>query len=247
MNFQCPKILIASILFLLVSANIFAQERVYFNSYSEKVKNISDATYYEITVVDLNNKEKKTVYSYTLNDSIKSEKSFYRDKLDGISKTYFANGKIENELSFRKGDLNGNLKKFWENGKIRREENYNKGKMTEGICYNREGNEIEYFPSKCDYKLSPPYKDLNDYINKNFKMTSELMESSKSGRIVITFTVTKEGKVEDITLIEGYTAKLNEKFIKLITSLPITSPAKVENESIDSIVVYPFDFAFENN
>lgn len=223
----------------------FSQEKIYFNSLSERVLDTSSASYYEITKLDSTIKGKKAVFVYNMDGSIKAEMNFIEDKVDGILRTYFANGKIENEMSFKNDKLEGSKIKFWINGAIRRKEIYIKGVFKEGKCYDSLATEIEYFPSEREVMLSPPYRDINNYFKHELKIPKDIVESSYTEKIEITFTITKEGKIENIATIRGFTAKANKEIMDIIQKMPIKSPAIKDDEFVDTYIVYPFLFDFE--
>jgi hypothetical protein len=116
--------------------------------------------------------------------------------------------------------------------------------MRSGKCFDSLGRAIAYFPSKREAKLAKPYKNMSDYFRMKLNIPKDVMKEGESCRIDITFTITKEGKIDDVATIVGFSSSANQEIMDVIYKMPIERPAMEEDEYVDDYVVFPFVFTF---
>ena len=91
--------------------------------------------------------------------------------------------------------------------------------------------------------------DMNEFsrwVNENLKYPDEAKKNGIQGRVMLQFTITKEGKLTDLSVLKGADPILDEEALRVVGSSPDEwTPGKVEGEAIN--VVYAFPVIFQLN
>lgn len=110
----------------------------------------------------------------------------------------------------------------------------------------------ESFPmfkmASCDEMES--YKDrkqcadnhMLQYIYKNLRYPSKARELSIEGRVITQFTVTKEGKIEDINVLRGICDELKNECIRVIKNMPDWNPGTQDDRPVKVMFTLPIKF-----
>ena len=80
------------------------------------------------------------------------------------------------------------------------------------------------------------------YIQKNLKYPEEMLRQGKSGRVFVTFVISKKGKIEDVFIKKTPDEGFNETVIQLIKGMPKWKPAKVKGKKVASRMTLPIMF-----
>lgn len=162
--------------------------------------------------------------------------NFWNDKgqqtvTDG---TGFAQFIDKDGLSLKGGYKNGFKNGRWTafSGRFKKfEESYKKGKLSAGTSWNDTDKSFNY------KKVSTPayYKktgnsSVRKYIAKKFNTNT----IGITGDIFVTFIVTKEGVIEDISIVRGLAADYNEEIKTLLSEMKGWTPAKKRGQAYDS-------------
>ena len=78
-------------------------------------------------------------------------------------------------------------------------------------------------------------------LTQNIKYPKEAIENNIEGRILLTCTVTSQGKVENIKIIRGLGFGCDEEAIRLVSETE-WEPGKIENKNADMEVLIPLKF-----
>lgn len=85
-------------------------------------------------------------------------------------------------------------------------------------------------------------KALMDYMVKNIKYPAEAAKQKIQGRVVVSFIVTKEGKIESPELLRKVHPLLDAEAIRLINSLPDFIPGEVRGKKVNVRYTLPVTF-----
>ncbi len=85
-------------------------------------------------------------------------------------------------------------------------------------------------------------KSFAEYINENINYPEEALYAGIKGTVNIRFELTKNGKIENIKIINYLNQLLNKEAIRLIKSLPELKPEKISNKPANVWYVVPIDF-----
>lgn len=86
---------------------------------------------------------------------------------------------------------------------------------------------------------------LNDHVNKNFNYPKKAIENKISGKVLITFTINKEGKVVSI-LTEGADEILQKESHRIISMLPRFKAGIVSGKPVNVKYSVPLTFKLPN-
>ncbi len=86
---------------------------------------------------------------------------------------------------------------------------------------------------------------LMRFITKEIKYPVVAQKNKEQGRVICTFTVTKEGKISDIKIIRGVSPSLDAEAIRVVNSMPLWEPGKINDEKVDVKYTLPVTFRLQ--
>lgn len=81
--------------------------------------------------------------------------------------------------------------------------------------------------------------DLTEYIYRNLKWPKG---SDGTGEVIVSFIVTKIGKVEKVKLIKSLGSLFDEAALKVFQDMPNWQPGKLDNEYVNVRLFFPVKF-----
>jgi len=88
-------------------------------------------------------------------------------------------------------------------------------------------------------------KALQQFIISNVKYPEESRKNKIEGLVVIDFTITKNGKIENITVSKSVNPDLDNEGVRVISIMPDWLPGKVKNKPVDVKISIPFRFKLQ--
>lgn len=73
---------------------------------------------------------------------------------------------------------------------------------------------------------------LMHYIAQNLRYPAEMRSQEKSGKLFVSFVVTKKGKVTDVKVVKSPDEGFNEEVVRVVESLPKWKPARVRGKKV---------------
>lgn len=240
--------IIFTLLFTISVTLLYAQDTLYYDAEYNKVSKDSVFAFYKITSFNKElNKYLRETYS---SKHVLESQSYYKDAkcdtLDGEFKEYFKNSnKLKVKGNNTNNNYNGELTTYWENGNLRRRDIFKGGEFKEGICYDSNAVEIPHY----DFETMPIYsrgdkKLLRDII-KNLKYPSKARKNNIEGRVMTSFVINKEGKVERIKIVTSVHPLLDDAAIetlKKFSEKALFIPAYKEMEPVNVRYNIPLNF-----
>jgi periplasmic protein TonB len=164
-------------------------------------------------------------------------------KLNGTLLIYYNSGRLNYSREFKAGVQNGEVKGYFENGRIRRLEHYKDGRMTDGKCYGIRGQDTTFY----EYETQATFKgkDINgfrEYIQKKVIYPPESVEAGNSGKVIVQFRVSAEGKIGDVRILDSPDKYLSREVIKTVTNAGPWKPATLEGKKVHQDFVIPVIF-----
>ncbi len=153
--------------------------------------------------------------------------------IDGDGNFSVKSDDLIEEGSLRKGTKDG----IW-NGKYLKtnetfKEIYQLGHFINGTSIDKNNVEIKYN----EIEIKPvPKKGLDDFskfISKKFNYTNVSIINKIKGKIILTFIVNKEGKIEDIKIIQSVGFGLDEEAIRVVKKYNDWIPGKVRGREVN--------------
>lgn len=86
---------------------------------------------------------------------------------------------------------------------------------------------------------------LTQYIKTNLQYPKECREGAPIGRVILGFTVNKDGSLGNIKVEKSLVPILDEEAIRVLKSMPKWTPAKKNGKVVKSHATIPFTFKVE--
>lgn len=86
------------------------------------------------------------------------------------------------------------------------------------------------------------YRSFDEYIRENLTYPQNAKENGITGKVKVQFIVNKEGKVEDVKIIQGVDPLLDQEAVRVINSSPRWKPGKKNEKKVNVQLVYPVIF-----
>lgn len=86
---------------------------------------------------------------------------------------------------------------------------------------------------------------IMDFMIKNTKYPAEAIVKGTQGRVVVSFTVDKEGNLKDIHVLRSVDPLLDAEAIRLISSMPQWTPGKIKGQPVNVQFTLPVIFSLK--
>ena len=80
------------------------------------------------------------------------------------------------------------------------------------------------------------------YVAQNMKYPETAMKADKQGRVVVRFTVSSTGKVQDPQIVRSVDADLDAEALRVVSTLPDFIPGKVDGKPVSVSYTMPISF-----
>lgn len=149
---------------------------------------------------------------------------------DGFFQFFYWNGALESEGSFKSGRKVGIWKRFESDGTPKPDRIY----PQETLQTSSKGHIPASFPGG--------YSALIDFIgdNTNYPVPAKIKEIQ--GTVKISFNISAEGEILDISLMESAHFFLDQEAIKVVQSMPFWEPAFLGVKAVSSRFILPITF-----
>ena len=106
--------------------------------------------------------------------------------------------------------------------------------------------EVPGDPQKEDLDKQPEFNGgmnaLVSYLGKEIKYPESAKKGNVEGKVIVEFTVTKNGKVKDATIKRGVSQDLDDEALRVISGMPNWNPGEKEGKKVDAKMVLPISF-----
>lgn len=85
-------------------------------------------------------------------------------------------------------------------------------------------------------------KNLSNYLEENLRYPQQALNDSIEGRIIVKFTVRKDGSISDIKVIRPVHPLLDEEAIRVVKEMPKWIPAQSNGKDVSSYFTLPVRF-----
>ena len=99
--------------------------------------------------------------------------------------------------------------------------------------------ELDIYPEFRYAKEENTAKSLERYFEENFKMPQILIDNSYSGRILVQFTVEKDGSIDQVEILRGMDDKLDKAILEFVKNMPNWVPGENDGKIVRSQMVIP--------
>ena len=135
--------------------------------------------------------------------------------------------------------LHGTLISYYPNGKVKRRARYAFDKLVQGHQYDERGNEIDF----SSYMVMPePIQDINKFLAKNIKYPPKALRKNIQGRVLVQFTVTKDGTIKQARVISDTPEILNAEALRIVNKMKPWKPGSLDDKPVNVFFTLPVMF-----
>ncbi|MBC5993297.1 energy transducer TonB [Pontibacter cellulosilyticus] len=91
-------------------------------------------------------------------------------------------------------------------------------------------------------KIATGEKSFNYFLGTNIVYPAGALREGIQGTVLVNFTITKDGKIEDITVQQGKHLLLDKEAVRVIRKLKLASPPTLSGKAQDFCVTAPVGF-----
>lgn len=182
--------------------------------------------------------------SYKSTGDVSKTENFAYGKLDGKYIKYWDGKQIQEEGVYGSNKKAGNWKLMYKDGKVAGEEVYDEaGKKSEGKYFYNNGQ-----PAKYEDLFSPPsyeggIKEFYKFLASEIKYPKQSAKLGIKGTVKLSFTVKKNGDVEDVEVLESPNNELATEAIRVLEMAPDWIPGKQFGEVVSVKYNIPIKFS----
>lgn len=88
-------------------------------------------------------------------------------------------------------------------------------------------------------------EELLKFINQGIKYPTDAQEGGKQGRVIVSFTVKKDGSVADVEVVRGVYPSLDKEAMRVIGTMPIWEPGKEKGQAVNVRYTVPITFRLQ--
>lgn len=240
--------LLTTLLLLLVIPS-FSQDTVWFSKTGTITTHKDSAVRYNVVFKNKTDTQQVRILRYLQDGSLLEELNYFpytpTPVLEGVFKRY-NNGRLVDERLYGKNRLLGSHKTYWPNGQLKRIDTYIEGEFIEGKCYGRDGVDTAWFA----YEIQATYPGGNDslrvFMARNFRYPREAKMDGIEGTVRVKFTITKEGSLENIEVINKVNPLLDREALRIVNLLPKWIPAVQDGNKVNMVFILPVVFRLSN-
>lgn len=164
------------------------------------------------------------------------------NRKQGRWKYWYANGNLESAGAYVNNQQEGEWEFFRESGTRSTKEKYVKNKVTALQCYDEQGN---LSGNTCPLQKPPvalgKFMDFDKYVLDNIYWPAELEFADIQGKVIIEYTISKEGELVDLKVLDTPHKLMAMAVMKFFNSLK-WSPAVSHNRPIAHTMKYTVPF-----
>lgn len=83
---------------------------------------------------------------------------------------------------------------------------------------------------------------LYDYLRKNMKYPAICRESGITGRVIVSFTVNKDGSIVDVEVVKGVHPQMDKEAVRVVSAMPKWSPGEQRGKPVRCRFNLPVNF-----
>lgn len=164
----------------------------------------------------------------------KDSVNYKRDFKQGAAASWFENGNPRSHGNYLFDNADSAWTWYYENGKPSTKEKYESGKLKFLECFDTLGN---YTGVSCALEKAPTikgyYGGINKYIIDSLYYPEEALKKNIQGIVDISFTISKDGKLGQVTVLKTPDSLLSNEVIRVLKSVQVWYPAIEHNRPVD--------------
>ncbi len=137
---------------------------------------------------------------------------------------------------------------FFKNGKFKRQDTFDyEMNSVGGKCFSSNGSDTIYYPLEIMPKFSSGTADIDNFISKNIKYPYSAREFGIQGKVIIKFTINKDGSISDpyVWNKNSVNERLQIEALRMINIMPKWKPALYDGSPIEILYTLPIIFSLK--
>jgi TonB family protein len=111
---------------------------------------------------------------------------------------------------------------------------------------NPQNGELFYIVEEMpEFNGGDPAVEFRKYIGQNLRYPESAEKDGISGRVIVQFTVNKEGYVVDPVVVRSASPELDREAIRVVSSSPRWTPGKQHGKAVAVLFTFPLNFVLE--
>lgn len=187
--------------------------------------------------------------SFTADDDTVEVKNYVKGKLHGDYKFWRKDHGLYKKAVFSEGKEDGITEYFFPNGQISARYVMNKGKEKEGEFWNSNGSKVQD-PKTANVKPAFMGKDENTFlrwVTERLVYPLECKKDNIEGTVVVSFRIGKDGKIQDVIVIQSPHYLLSAEALRVIDYSPDWTPGIWHNQNTVVRYTVPVIFRLANS
>ncbi|MDD6210494.1 MAG: TonB family protein [Bacteroidales bacterium] len=190
----------------------------------------------------LNNKKVGIWKYYFLKGPLRGEGNVVDDKREGIWTFYHQNGSVFGKENFKKDKAEGESKWYYESGKISEIAIYKNGTVIDKTNFEEDGNILETAEEDSNASFIGEQSDIVRFITENIQYPKELQKKGKEGAVLLSFTVGKDGRIDNIEIAKPDHPLFNEEALRVLRLIKKMKPAREHGQIVEQDLFLPVTF-----
>jgi len=202
------------------------------------------ANYYKLYFQE-SKSNKVTEKTFFINNNLRSISYFQNEKLikkTDSSQAYYPNGLVHWTLYY---DEKGNpilLKQLHKNGSVKRLEKYKNGQFVKGKKYDENGKRVRFTKFQRPPTYKGGYQRMIAYLNRTIHYPARAKDLKENGTVIVSFIVTKEGKVEKPIVEKSVHKLLDEEALRVVRIMKQWTPGTLNDQKVNTRLSIPITF-----
>ncbi|MDO7884522.1 energy transducer TonB [Hymenobacter cheonanensis] len=158
-----------------------------------------------------------------------------RHRPHGVSEFFNKSGQLRTHAEFDHGRRTGELVLYYPSGQLKRRERYTDALHGTGECFAPDGTAVPFF----EYEIMPRYSEgdggfaaLVGAIGRNFNYTKEARRAGIQGRVLVTFSVTAQGLVDDVKITQPLHPLVDAEAVSAVYRLRRFTPGQQDGKPV---------------
>ena len=189
------------------------------------------------------------VWDYNRKNVLVTE-SYYADttfKKKMLCHKYFneQNGLLEQTRCYKDGRLNGYFVDYDNKGDTTDYQVYENGDVIKSwSLHPEERDTVLEALVKQEVKAEFPggSEGWVNYLSRNLRYPSQLKDSGITGQVILRFTITSKGKIEDIIVVKSLHPLFDKEAVRVISESPKWKPAEQLGKKVQTTITQPINF-----
>ena len=174
----------------------------------------------------------KFEYFHENGTNLKVEQYNTKGELEGNVKSFYYDSKLESDVNYISGKMNGECKWYHPNGQLASKEIYITGKLTQIEFWDENG--VVEKAKLGDETIAPTFANSKEegvqkYMYSKIIFPEAARYNSDGGRVLLNFTISKNGEVADVKIELGEDIILDQEALRVAKLVPAWTPGKKHN------------------